>query len=353
MRRFSLMAVMLCVICATLGLLTFFASLAEATALAAARNTPMRAGDSLYIGVYTNTRLFAGAMVAINSSGYAVPASDSASLNVIGRAQSTVDNRTNAEGAGDSGELSITVRRGTFRWVNGDSFTDANIGDLAFVEDDQTVQTAASASQDIIAGVIIDVDSSGVWVDTYDIGAQGASAPSSLAVSGNATVGGTLDVTGASTLGALTTTGTTTLGGTTVAVTNNQTVGGTLGVTGAGTVGGTLGVTGESSLSGGLDTLKDGSVASSTDVTNGQAVALSGLMFGVTGVGAANGWTNTVTLSALDPTAAGGTFYLYNVTGATNLVAIAQTGTFKSPAVELAAGEGVWILAPASNALYS
>ena len=54
------------------------------------------------------------------------------------------------------------------------------------------------------------------------------------AVSGNATVGGTLGVTGVTTL------------------TGAATVGGTLGVTGATTVGGTLGVTGATTLSAAL-----------------------------------------------------------------------------------------------------
>jgi fibronectin-binding autotransporter adhesin len=53
----------------------------------------------------------------------------------------------------------------------------------------------------------------------------------SLSVTGNETVGGTLGVTGASTLASL-------------GVTNNVTVGGTFAVTGLETVGGTLGVTG-------------------------------------------------------------------------------------------------------------
>ena len=169
---------------------------ARGAALTVERDTPTREGSLMSVGIYTNTRIFAGAMVALNAGGYAIPAADSASLNVIGRAEKTVDNRVNATGAGDSGTFNVSVRRGVFRWVNGDTFTDADIGELAFVEDDQTVQKAAAASADIIAGVVVDVDSDGVWVDTYDIGAQGASAPSTLAVAGAATVGTTLDVAG-------------------------------------------------------------------------------------------------------------------------------------------------------------
>jgi hypothetical protein len=84
--------------------------------------------------------------------------------------------------------------------VNGDSFTDANIGDLAYVEDNQTVQKAASASQDIIAGVIVDVDSSGVWVDTHDIGSQGAGSLTTLAVSSTSALSGDVTASAAVTL---------------------------------------------------------------------------------------------------------------------------------------------------------
>lgn len=77
-----------------------------------------------------------------------------------------------------------------------------------------------------------------------------------LTVTDNATVGGTLGVTGATTLSSTAAiTGNTTVGGTlevtaastlaSAAVTNNATVGGTLGVTGNSTIGGTLGVTGQ------------------------------------------------------------------------------------------------------------
>jgi hypothetical protein len=74
----------------------------------------------------------------------------------------------------------------------------------------------------------VDVDSDGVWVNTYRIGANGAASVTTLAASGAATLGSTLSVAGATTAAALTTSGTTTLGGTTVAITNNATVAGTL-----------------------------------------------------------------------------------------------------------------------------
>lgn len=206
------------------------ATLAQATALTADRDTPQRAKEYLGLTVASNALIYAGAMVAVNSNGYAVAAADTAGYAVIGRAEEYVDNRGTLYVA----TKSIKIAMGTFQWRNVDSITDADIGKLAYVTDDNGVNKTGGG-QNIIAGSIVDVDAAGVWVDTGRIGPIGATTPASVAVSGNATVGGTLAVTGASTL-----TGNTAVGGT-LAVTGtstltNVTVLGTLGVAGATTV---------------------------------------------------------------------------------------------------------------------
>jgi len=166
-----------------------------AAALSAARDTPSRSGELVAVGVASNTVIYSGAMVAVDATGYAVPASDATGLKVIGRAESTVDN----SGTAGNGAQTIAVRRGVFRWTNGDTFTRADVGALAFVEDDGQVQKAAAATYDIIAGSIVDVDADGVWVDTYHLGSQGSATLAALTVQGNGTVGGTLGVTGVAT----------------------------------------------------------------------------------------------------------------------------------------------------------
>jgi hypothetical protein len=196
---------------------------AQAAALTAERDTPEIGGESFDFTQGSNV-IYAGAIVVINSAGTAEAGTDAASKRVVGRCERTQDNT----GVNYKAARTIRVKTGVFRWVNGGSFTDANIGDLAYISDDQTVTTGASASQDIIAGTIVDVDSDGVWVNTYRIGANGAASVTTLAASGAATLGSTLSVAGATTAAALTTSGTTTLGGTTVAITNNATVAGTL-----------------------------------------------------------------------------------------------------------------------------
>jgi hypothetical protein len=82
---------------------------------------------------------------------------------------------------------------------------------------------------------------------TYDIGKSGASRPRDLFQSRNATIGGTLGVTGATTLSSTVATGALT-------VTGAATVSTTLGVTGATTLSSTLAVTGATTLTGGLNT---------------------------------------------------------------------------------------------------
>ena len=134
------------------------------------------------------------------------------------------------------------------------------------------------------------------------LGVTGATTLSSTAaITGNTTVGGTLGVTGASTLDSAAVTNNATVGGT-LGVTGNTTVGGTLGVTGASTldsaavtnnatVGGTLGVTGNSTFSGTLGITGNTTVGGTLDV---------GSTLGVTGnttVGGTLGVTGATTFS--------------------------------------------------------
>lgn len=213
---------------------------AYAAALTAGRNTKSAQVNYVTIGVKTNTLIYAGAMVAvtnISNVGYAVNASDIGGITVLGCADETVDNRTGASGAGDSGALSIRVKIGTFYWDLADAVTYSNrasIGKIAYVTDNHTVNIAGGGAN-MIAGIVKDYDrvTGQIAVDVGNMAAAQSSAPASLAVTGAATVGDTLAV--ASTLGV---SGTTTL----VA----------LHTTGAITADTTLGVTGKTTLTGGL-----------------------------------------------------------------------------------------------------
>lgn len=201
--------------------LTLFAATASsrAAALTAERDTPVRDGAYLSLTQGSNT-IYAGSMVALDSSGVALPAADASGYIVVGRAERTSAN----VGADYSATKTITVRRGVFRWANGSSLAAADIGDLAYVSDDQTVASPTGLTHDVVAGLIVDVDASGVWVDCLSVGGQGAASVAALTATGAANLQSTLAVTG------------------------NTTIGGTLGVTGAATFSSTLGVTGNATV---------------------------------------------------------------------------------------------------------
>jgi len=110
-------------------------------------------------------------------------------------------------------------------------------------------------------------------------------------------------------------------------------------------VGGTLGVTGNTTL-GAAGKFITTPVANA-NVTNEQVLTLAGVVNLFTGVGGEDATTNTVTLA--NPTAAGQWAIIYNAAAATNLLAIAKTGNFEGPALLLSAGESAILFAPSST----
>lgn len=126
------------------------------TALAADRSSPRRDGELFSMPVEAGVIIYAGAMVARNADGNAVPAADTAGLVVVGRAEEKADNSGGADGA-----MSVTVCRGVFAWSHG-GLTRADLGKVVYATDDQTVATTSTNKAP--AGVLIDVDSVGAWV---------------------------------------------------------------------------------------------------------------------------------------------------------------------------------------------
>lgn len=132
-------------------------------ALSADRNTPLREGQREGHPVKAATKIYAGGLTCLDASGWAVPGSASTTLTCIGRAEEQVDNS-----AGANGDLTVTTRRGTFRFKNssaGDAITRAEIGDTCYVVDDETVAKTNGGSTRSAAGIIRDVDAQGVWVE--------------------------------------------------------------------------------------------------------------------------------------------------------------------------------------------
>lgn len=133
------------------------------TALTKDRNTKRRDGVQNSDPVAGSTKIYAGALVCINASGYAVPGSTATTLKARGVAQEYVDNS-----AGSAGDARVETRRGVFPFVNSastDEITRADIGANAYIVDDQTVAKTSATNTRSVAGVIRDVDSDGVWVE--------------------------------------------------------------------------------------------------------------------------------------------------------------------------------------------
>lgn len=134
------------------------------TALAAERNTPSRDGDLLALPVAAAKTLYQGAFAALDGNGRLTPGATATTLTGLGRVEATADNSLGAAGA-----ITGTVRLGVFRWGNSadaDLIAAADIGHVCYIVDDQTVAKTTASSTRSPAGIIVDVDALGVWVDS-------------------------------------------------------------------------------------------------------------------------------------------------------------------------------------------
>lgn len=124
-----------------------------------------RAGGFLSIPVEASTLIYKGTLVALNASGNAIPAADTAGLRVVGRAEATADNS-----AGLAAAINVRARRGCFAYTNDGTHpvTEALVGQPCFVLDDQTVGATAGSTNKVKAGYVdsIDPNTLKVWVDT-------------------------------------------------------------------------------------------------------------------------------------------------------------------------------------------
>jgi len=132
-------------------------------ALSADRNTPHKDGQLVPVKVAADAVIFAGALVAANASGFAVPGSVAATLTYLGRADVAVDNT-----GGSNGDITVNVRRGlAFKWKNSgtDPVTQASLGKVCYIVDDETVAATHDTNARSAAGIVIQLDSDGVWVE--------------------------------------------------------------------------------------------------------------------------------------------------------------------------------------------
>ena len=132
------------------------------TALTTDRNTAMRSGGLASYPVTAAVKCYAGGIAVLDAAGNVKPAVTATGLICVGRFEESADNT-----AGAAGAINAKILRGTFRYANssaGDLITAAEIGDLCYLVDDQTVAKTDATGTRSAAGKIVDVDSAGVWV---------------------------------------------------------------------------------------------------------------------------------------------------------------------------------------------
>lgn len=130
-------------------------------ALTKDRATPYRDGIELDFPVAANTKIYAGSLVCANSTGYAVPAADTAGLKFAGVALEQADNTGAANGA-----LIVRLRRSGAFQFDAASITQAMVGTAMYIVDDHTMDDASGPTNDIRIGVLVKyVSDTQGWVD--------------------------------------------------------------------------------------------------------------------------------------------------------------------------------------------
>lgn len=99
--------------------------------------------------VAASAKLYAGGLVAINSSGYAVAASADNTLKIVGVADKLADNT-----GGANGDISVTVNVGAFFFDAGDTIAKKDVQSVVFASDDHTINLGDGAGLRPAAGVV-------------------------------------------------------------------------------------------------------------------------------------------------------------------------------------------------------
>lgn len=131
------------------------------SALTRDRNTALKLAEIIGVPAAANAKVFAGAIVVANATGFAAPGSTATTLTYLGRAEESVDNTGGADGA-----ATVLVRRlNAFKWANDGSITQAHQGKTAYIVDDQTLAATDGTGTRSAAGRIVGVESDGVWIE--------------------------------------------------------------------------------------------------------------------------------------------------------------------------------------------
>jgi hypothetical protein len=121
-----------------------------------------REGEFFSYPVLTGVLIYENAIVVLDAAGYAKPGVPGTGLICCGRSTQQIDNTL-----GQSGDLFVRVKRGVFAYNNSaaaDLIAQTEIGDACYIVDDNTVAKTDGVGTRSVAGKIVDVDASYVWV---------------------------------------------------------------------------------------------------------------------------------------------------------------------------------------------
>lgn len=126
------------------------------------RNTMHKDGELFPVPVAAATEIFGGHMICANAAGFAVPGVATAGFTVLGVCDGYVDNT-----GGAAGDTVVLVRRRkswNFANLGADAVTQAQIGKTCYLADSQTVAKTSNTDVRPVAGIVLGVDTDGVWV---------------------------------------------------------------------------------------------------------------------------------------------------------------------------------------------
>ena len=113
---------------------------------------------NIVIPVAAKTVLMENTIVAVGADGYAVSGTKAEGLIAAGRVERLADN-----GAGEAGDISVEVRRGTFVWDNDGTIKSTDVLKECYIAGSTSVTITADGASP--AGIILAVDEDGVTVD--------------------------------------------------------------------------------------------------------------------------------------------------------------------------------------------
>lgn len=110
-----------------------------------------REGLIIAYPVKANAKIWKGALVCVDSTGYLVPAADAAGLRFVGVAFESVDNT----GGGNGDKRCRVVKRGSFVYNRVGSYTQADVGATVRVASDNEV--AKTSTNNILVGTVVEL----------------------------------------------------------------------------------------------------------------------------------------------------------------------------------------------------